>query len=409
MNKKQTDTVSKQVKNDKTSTQTIIFTAILGASFLIFAFLLFRYNFLILSQRFLVLALVLVLGIILFLISKKYNGWKRGLASGFSLLLSLFLIIGSFYLFKSFSALGRMVINEKNTVETQNKEELHAALTEEGFDLPEDFVIEEVVKVKEPEGDSFSIYISGIDRYGDIGGISRTDVNLVMNVNTKTHEILTTTIPRDSYVRIAGGGQNEYDKLTHSGIYGIQSSVETIENLFNIDINYYAKVNFTSLIEIVDVLNGVDVENDYAFTTNGGKSFSEGTIHLNGEDALTFSRERYNLPDGDFARGRNHVKVLEAIIRKAISPQILLNYTSLLDVVSTAVETNMPENKIMELINQQLASNPNWEFDSVQVKGTGSTGVLPSYAMPGFKLYMYQLDEQNVKDISQMMKDNLGK
>ena len=161
MNKKQTDTVSKQVKNDKMSTQTIIFTAILGASFLIFAFLLFRYNFLILSQRFLVLALVLVLGIILFLISKKFDGWKRGLASGFSLLLSLFLIIGSFYLFKSFSAIAQMVINEKNSVETQNKAEVHAALTEEGFDLPEDFVIEEVVKVKEPEGDSFSIYISG--------------------------------------------------------------------------------------------------------------------------------------------------------------------------------------------------------------------------------------------------------
>ena len=409
MDKKQTAIKSKNYKNNKTSTQTKIFTGIFGASFLIFTFLLFRYNFLILSQRFLVLAILLVLGIALFLLGKFFDGWKRGLASGFSLLLSLILIIGSFYLFKSFSALGRMVIDEKNTVETQNKEELHAALTEEGFDLPKDFEIEEKVTVKEPTGDSFSVYISGIDRYGDIGGISRTDVNLVMNVNTKTHEILTTTIPRDSYVRIAGGGQNEYDKLTHSGIYGIQSSVETIENLFNLDINYYVRVNFTSVIEIVDVLGGIDVENDYAFTTNGGKSFPEGTIHLNGEDALTFSRERYNLPDGDFGRGRNHVKVLEATIRKAISPQILLNYTSVLDIVSTASETNMPQNKIMELINQQIASNPNWKFDSVQVKGTGSTGELPSYAMPGFKLYMYQLDEQSVNEISQMMKDNLGK
>ena len=250
MNNKQTDIKSKKIKIDKTSTQTKIFTGILGASFLIFAFLLFRYNFLILSQRISILAILLVLGTDLFLMGKFFDGWKRGLASGFSLLLSLILIIGSFYLFKSFSALGRMVIDEKNTVETQNKEELHAALTEEGFDLPKDFEIEEKATVKEPIGDSFSIYISGIDRYGDIGGISRTDVNLVMNVNTKTHEILTTTIPRDSYVRIAGGGQNEYDKLTHSGIYGIQSSVETIENLFNIDINYYVRVNFTSVVEI---------------------------------------------------------------------------------------------------------------------------------------------------------------
>jgi len=398
---------SKKTKQkNRTNLHTKIFSGLYLLALLIFAVLLFVYNFLVLWQRIVVMGLFAIIGIALFFLGKLSTGWRSAIPSALSFLVSLVLILGSFYLIQSFSAISKMVVDPNEAVATQSPEEkakLHDELTQEGFELAEDFIIEEKVEVKEPEGESFTVYISGIDRYGSIGGVSRTDVNLIMNVNPVTNQILTTTIPRDSYVKIAGGGQNQYDKLTHSGIYGVKSSVETLENLFDIDINYYIRVNFTSLVEIVDVLGGIDVENDFAFTSRNGQHFPTGTIHLNGEESLAFARERYNLPDGDFGRGRNHVKVLEAIIRKGMTPQILLNFGSVMNIVSEAAETNMPQKKITELVNKQIEKNPKWDFESTQIKGTGSTGQLPSYAMPGFRLYMYELDDQSVNETIKQM------
>lgn len=253
------------------------------------------------------------------------------------------------------------------------------------------------------ENEPFTMYISGIDTYGSISTVSRTDVNLLVTVNPKTHKILITTIPRDSYVKIAGGGKNQYDKLTHSGIYGVGSSVATLENLFNTNINYYGRVNFSSLVKLVDVIGGIDVQNDEEFTSlHGGFHFPKGTVHLNGEQALGFARERYGLADGDMARGRNHEKILKAIIQKGMNPSILLNYTKVLDIMADSSETNMPTDKVIELVNSQIKTNSNWNIEGIQLQGVGKSG-LPSYAMPGYDLYMFTPDEESVAQIKEKL------
>ena len=144
-------------------------------------------------------------------------------------------------------------------------------------------------KVKGPKmnkGDSFNIYVSGIDTYGSINEVSRSDVNIILTVNTKTKKVLITTTPRDSYVPIAIGGNNQKDKLTHAGIYGVDASIKTLENLYNIDLNYYVRLNFTSFLKLIDYLGGIDVDNDKAFTAeHNGQYYAAGRIHLNADQA----------------------------------------------------------------------------------------------------------------------------
>ena len=167
-------------------------------------------------------------------------------------------------------------------------------------------------KVKRDAGDTFNIYISGIDTYGPVSSVSRSDVNIIMSVNKKTGKILLTTTPRDSYVKIADGGNDQYDKLTHAGLYGVDSSIHTLENLYGIKIDYYARLNFTSFLKLIDTVGGVDVYNDQAFVSYGGKkSFQAGLLHMNSEDALMFVRERYGLSGGDNDRGKNQEKVIQ--------------------------------------------------------------------------------------------------
>lgn len=267
------------------------------------------------------------------------------------------------------------------------------------IDAKEVIVKNDDIKKDVDENESFTMYISGIDTYGSISTVSRTDVNLLVTVNPKKHKVLITTIPRDSYVKIAGDGKNQYDKLTHSGIYGISSSVATLENLFNIEINYYGRVNFSSLVKLVDVVGGVDIYNDEAFTaTLGGYYFPTGNIHLSGDEALAFARERYNLSDGDMSRGRNHEKILTAIIKKGLNPSILLNYSEVLNIMSSSAETNIPQEKIVELINNQIKTNSSWDIQGQQLQGYGQSG-LPSYSMPDYNLYMFVPNDDSVLEI----------
>ena len=190
-------------------------------------------------------------------------------------------------------------------------------------------------KAKQNAGDTFNIYISGIDTYGPVSSVSRSDVNIIMTINKKTGKILLTTTPRDSYVKIADGGNNQYDKLTHAGLYGVDSSIHTLENLYGIKIDYYARLNFTSFLKLIDTVGGVDVYNDQAFTSYGGKkAFQPGLLHMNSEDALMFVRERYGLTGGDNDRGKNQEKVITAIIKKITSKQGLSNYQSIIKELS---------------------------------------------------------------------------
>lgn len=265
--------------------------------------------------------------------------------------------------------------------------------------------VKDVVKDVDTETTGFNIYISGIDTYGEISSVSRSDVNIIMTVNPNTRKMLLTSVPRDTYLPIAGGGMGEYDKLTHAGIYGVESSIETLENFLETDINYYARVNFTSLIEMVDLIGGVDVENPTAFSTDEF-NFPEGSIHLNGDEALAFSRERYNLAGGDFDRGRNQERVIIAIFNKLTSPELLKNYNSILSAMSQSIQTNMPTEAIMGLANSMIENQQPWETEMTDVKGTGQPG-LSSYLIPGREIYMMVPYEDSVAEVKEMIRNAL--
>ncbi|HEL2084028.1 TPA: LCP family protein [Streptococcus suis] len=244
-------------------------------------------------------------------------------------------------------------------------------------------------------GDSFNIYISGIDTYGPISSVSRSDVNIIMTVNRATHKILLTTTPRDSYIAIADGGQNQYDKLTHAGIYGVNASVHTLENLYGIDISNYIRLNFTSLLQLIDLVGGIDVENTQEFTS-GGYNFPVGTVHLDAEQALIFVRERYSLANGDNDRGQNQEKVIAALIKKLRSPDNLANYQAILTGLEGSIQTDLSLETIMGLVNTQLESGTQFTVESQAVTGTGRSD-LSSYAIPGSQLYMMEINQDSLE------------
>ena len=250
----------------------------------------------------------------------------------------------------------------------------------------------------------FNIYISGIDTYGSISTVSRSDVNIIMTVNMNTHKILLTTTPRDAYVKIPGGGANQYDKLTHAGIYGVETSEQTLEDLYGTKIDYYARINFTSFLKLIDQLGGVTVHNDQAFT-QGKFDFPVGDIQMNSEQALGFVRERYNLDGGDNDRGKNQEKVISAIVNKLASLKSVSNFTSIVNNLQDSVQTNMSLDTINALANTQLDSGSKFTVTSQAVTGTGSTGQLTSYAMPNSSLYMMKLDNSSVESASKAIKN----
>ena len=257
-------------------------------------------------------------------------------------------------------------------------------------------VVEETeeIDVEKP----FNIYISGVDVSGPISTTSRSDVNIIMTVNPVTKKILLTTTPRDYYVPIPGISNGERDKLTHAGIYGVDASIRTLEELYDIDIAYYARVNFTSLIKIVDILGGVDVNSEFSFKT-ANYSFDKGINHLNGDQALAFSRERYHFLAGDNQRGKNQEAVIEAIINKAMTPAILKDANRIIESISDSVQTNMENDQMKKLINMQLSDNAKWEIVSQATTGFGDQNTC--YSSGSQLLYVMNPDMDSVNQSAQ--------
>lgn len=260
---------------------------------------------------------------------------------------------------------------------------------------------QENVDVEEP----FNVYISGIDVDGPIATNSRSDVNIIMTVNPNTKKILLTTTPRDYYVQIPDISGEQRDKLTHAGIYGVDASMRTLEQLYGIDISYYARVNFSSLVKIVDTLGGVDVDSDFEFTA-GGYQFKQGMNHLDGDQALAFSRERYSFEDGDNQRGKDQQKVLTAILNKAMSPAILSNASALIADVSDSVQTNMTQEEMAKFIKMQLNDGASWTIESQAASGNGDTQAC--YSSGDQPLYVMWPDEVVVQSISAKMNEILN-
>lgn len=225
---------------------------------------------------------------------------------------------------------------------------------------------------KEP----FNVYVSGVDNSGNISSASRTDVNMIVTVNPNTHEIMITSIPRDYYVTLASKGAP--DKLTHSSIYGIQETVSTVENMLGIDINYYVKVNYNTVKQVVDAIGGIEIDSPVAFTTSGmgklnGITFVEGYNKLDGDMALAYCRERKSFLTGDMQRNENQQRIIEAVIKKATSSAtILFNYGDLLDAVRANMETNMSSKEISSLIKSQLLDMSGWDISKQSIKGSGA-------------------------------------
>ncbi len=253
--------------------------------------------------------------------------------------------------------------------------------------------------------DPFNVYISGIDTSGTIGTVARSDVNMIMTVNPETKQILLTSIPRDMYLPLHTYGA--LDKLTHSGIYGIQETTSTVEDWLGIDINYYLRVNFTTLTDVVDAIGGIDVNSEYSFGSSvSDYSYVAGTNHLDGEAALYFARERKQLPGGDNERIKNQQRVLTAIIDKMTSSTVLLTkYTQLLDAVGDKMQTSLSENDISAIVKAQIKDMGAWDISSNSVKGKGA--MMETYSMPGRNLSVVVPDEESVteaqKQISHIM------
>ncbi|AYV33999.1 LCP family protein [Erysipelothrix rhusiopathiae] len=242
--------------------------------------------------------------------------------------------------------------------------------------------------------DTFSMFVTGIDTYGPVSSVSRSDVNMIMTVDPKNKQILLTSIPRDYHVELASFGA--YDKLTHAGIYGVGESMATLENLFDIDIDYFVKVNFSSVETIIDALGGVDVYSRYAFQSFAGVYFDEGINHVDGRNGLIFARERYNLPNGDNDRVKNQQALITGILKKAMSPAIITNYTSILNSVSDSFQMSMEESDFKKLIKQQINDMSDWDIQSYAVTGTGSSSTT-TYSMPGPALYVMEPNYDTVR------------
>lgn len=252
--------------------------------------------------------------------------------------------------------------------------------------------------------DTFIVYISGIDTSGNVASKARSDVNILLAINPKTHNILMINTPRDYYVTLHT--KQKKDKLTHAGLYGVEESLMTLEDLYDIDIDYYARVNFTSFVKIVDALDGINVNVPISFCEQNSKRSSasgdeiclnKGSQTLNGEQALALARHRHSLPTGDRGRGENQMLVLEAIINKAMSPKILSKYSSLIDALNGRVTTNMTTNEMFKFAKKQLSSDANWNFYSISATGSDSTGVC--YVTGSGKAYVMEPDEDSVNNI----------
>lgn len=280
-------------------------------------------------------------------------------------------------------------------------------IVEEESSYPED------AEVTEPERNPniLTIYLSGVDAFSDINGIANGDVNIIATINKETHQILLISTPRDSYVELANQ-DGQYDKLTHAAYYGIDSSIATLENFYGVDIDYYVRVNFWGLANLVNVLGGIDIYNPDYFESDDtffndepedGYEFYVGNLHLNGGQALTYARTRHGLAHGDMTRGNHQMIVIRGILDKVLSPAILNDVDGFLNAVGRNLITNVPSDVISELVKEQLATNPEWELVSYAPYGEGEWNI--SFTLGNQYTATVVLFPETVETAKQLLQD----
>ena len=314
---------------------------------------------------------------------KEYSGFSEAFDDLYNNNSQAILIIESFY---------DMLREEDENLLSKTQVLYKFSIKEEINDISKDV---DVTK------ETFNVYLSGIGSYGSVNSKALSDVNMLITINPKTHNVLMVNIPRDYFVELAGIGQK--DKLTHAGMYGVETSVGTIENLFDLEINYYIKVNYNALVKLVDALDGVDVYSNHSFTsTFKYYRFNEGYNHVNGDQALEFVRTRIAFLEGDRVRGENQQAMIQAIFKKAYSPSILIKYNELLKALDDCFTTNMSSEKIMNLISTQIDKMPNWNIESTSVNGSDFKSF--TYTYPTQELYVMLPDENTINEAKEKIR-----
>ncbi|MBR3311216.1 MAG: LCP family protein [Solobacterium sp.] len=251
----------------------------------------------------------------------------------------------------------------------------------------------------------FTIFFGGNDQEGELSLIGRTDVNMLVTVNPNTHQISIVSVPRDSYIPNPALGYGN-DKLTHLGINGIENTMSGLSNYFGIPVDHYVLINFTTYKKIIDALGGIDVYNPYAFRYTWDKNyyFEEGNIHLDGQAALYYVRERYTLPDGDFGRNMHQQIVMSAILDKVTSPEVITKFDKLLSAMKGTFVTDLSDSAIYGICEKQLDEQVKW--NTVRYGVLGTTGGAICAAAPGQKLSVVFPYENQVDFVSSVM-DNV--
>lgn len=248
----------------------------------------------------------------------------------------------------------------------------------------------------DPTEEPFNLYVSGIDRWAGEQDLDRSDVNMIMTVNPKTKKILLTSIPRDSYVMLHTARQ--MDKLTHTGIYGVDETVNTVEDWLNIDLSYYLKLNFSSMRGIINAIGGIDVYSPVAFDSDISEySYVKGWNHLDGKQALYFARERHAFEGQDSVRVENQQRVVKAVIDKMTSsPAILLKYGEIMEVAGSNLSTNMSYDEIQDLVKMQMTDLASWDIESQKVEGEYDMDYVASLSHKN-KYSVYRTDPESVQ------------
>ena len=330
-----------------------------------------------------------ILGVLLFLLwllvlrCQQYP--VRGfLTRAFSLLLSAGMAVGCVWAQQGLAALDKVTVGEDTVTD-----------------------MEAMAITTEP----FVVYLSGVDNRGELTEDARSDVNILAVVNPLTKRVALINTPRDYYVDLAG--TDSKDKLTHAGLYGVQTSMDTLGNLYGIQVDHYVRINFAGFIDIVDALGGVDVYSDQAFTSVGSPGyydptdFVEGWNHLDGAAALAFARERHAFATGDIQRGINQMKVIDAMLDKIKSPALLTSYSKLLAAVSDNFVTSLSSNQIAALVRMQLSDFASWDIENYSVTGSSSSST-HCYSAQGQKLYVMKPDEDSVAQAQALIQSVLS-
>lgn len=269
-------------------------------------------------------------------------------------------------------------------------------------------LIVNTVRVKNLD-ESFVVYLSGNDTFGELESESRSDVNILAIVNPNLGTIGLLSIPRDSYVELACVPGYPYDKLTHAGMYGLDCQIETIERMLGIEINYTVRLNFSGVHHILESLgNSLTIYNPYAFQGHTEEYyFEKGCLTLNKEQVLNYVRTRHELYNGDQGRQDHQKIVIKALMKKLTSANQILNIGNNINTIMSHVQTDIDSDFVQKLVKFQLDKWPNWEFITYYLETYGDTQT--TYSMGDMPLSVQVLDEDKLQQLKTTITEFMGR